>query len=343
MKRQQTNSKLQTVGPNTGDEELRQWLAHHIEQHSHLNTSVLSKSDYTGVSRPALDGYLEGTYFLPKTSGGAGVDPRRSDVEKKIRAYREKIEGVVTESGALSFIETVAYQRLCGAWDMAVQHNAIIVAYSGPGDGKSHNIPQLKVQRMTTMPISILCSRNITTGYFAQRLAEEASLSIHHSIPRLEDMVADKLRKNPRGVIVDQANYLNEKSLGTVCHVWERARVPIMLVGTNDLYDLFQKSDLTQDVRAQLTSRVMWHVPLAKLTVKECKTFLHRAMGAKHATDEVVAAVMTVTGGCFRSVRFMIPQIEELKRIPTNEQKLRDGKLKMTDIVMAAGTRLMAA
>ena len=290
--------KLTTVGAKLGDEDLRLWLEKYIAEHPHLTTTVLGRSDHTGVSRTALDQILDGTYFQAKELGGAGVNPKTSGVEQKIRSYREKVEGVVSGGTSIGFMETVAYRRLCMAWDTAVKEKVIVVAYSDPGAGKTHPLGQLLVRRMTTMPISILCSRNVTTGYFVQRLAEEAGLSIHYSIPRLEDMVADKLKKNPRGIVVDQANYLNERGLGTVCHIWERARVPIMLVGTKDLYNLFTTSNMTQDVRAQLTSRVAVHYELSKLTKQEAKTLLQRALG-KDATDENVAKILEVTGGVF--------------------------------------------
>lgn len=334
--------KLQTVGAQLGDEELRLWLEKYIEEHQHLTTSVLSRSDHIGVSRTALDQILEGTYFQAKDLGGSGVKPETSSVERKIRNYREKVEGVVNGGTSVGFMETVAYRRLCMAWDTAVNEKVIVVAYSDPGAGKTHPLAQLLVRRMTTMPISILCSRNVTTGYFVQRLAEEAGLSIHYSIPRLEDMVADKLKKNPRGIVVDQANYLNERGLGTVCHIWERARVPIMLVGTEELHKLFTTSNMTQDVRAQLTSRVAMHYPLSKLTMKEAKTLLQRALG-KDATDANVAKIMEVTGGLFRSVNFIIPHIKRLQAVKDNEEKLRKGSITMENIIVAAGSRLMAA
>lgn len=341
MKRSQTpNSKLQTVGPRLGDEELRQWLENYIKEHPHLTTWVLGQQDHTGVSRTALDDYLAGTYFLAKESGGKGVSPNRSDIEKRIRAYREKVDGVIAGGAAVGFLESIAYRRLCTLWDLLVERKVIGIAHSGPGDGKTFPLQQLLAHRNTSRPISILCSRNVTTGYFVQRLAEEASLSVHYSIPRLEDMIADKLKKNPRGIVVDQANYLNERGLGTICHIWERARVPIMLVGTEELFKLFMTSNMTQDVRAQLTSRVALNCPLSRLTIKEAKTFLQRTLG-KLATDENVAKIMEVTGGGFRSLTFIVPEIDRLKRV--NEEKLHAGKITMDDIIVAAGSRLMAA
>lgn len=338
-----STAKLQTVGPKLGDEELRGWLERFMREHENLTSNVLSRHDHIGSSRTALDQYLDGTYFLPKTSGGAGVQPGNSNLENKIRAYREKVEGTIGTGGnAIGFLETIAFQRMCMAWETAVTERVIVVAYSDPGAGKSFNIAQLKVRRMTTMPVSILCSRNVTTGYFVQRLAEELDLSIHYSIPRLEDMIAHKLRKNPRGIIVDQANYLSERSLGTICHIWEVATVPIMLVGTQDLYDLFTTSNMTQDVRAQLTSRVAMHFPLSRLTTAEAKGFLTKALG-KDASDENIATIMRVTGGVFRSVNFIVPQIQRLRSTKNNQEKLSAGKITMENIIVSAASRLMAA
>lgn len=336
------SQKLKTVGPALGDEELRQWLQQYMEKNPHLTTWVLSQQEHTGISRTALDDILEGIYFLPIESGGKGVSPKRSDIEKRIRAYREKVEGVTSDNGSIGFMNTVAYQRLCAAWDLAVNEKVITVAYSNPGDGKTFPLQKLLIQRMTSRPISILCSRNITVRYFAQLLAKAVDISKHHIIPELEDMVAEKLTKSPRGIVVDQANYLTERSLGTVCHIWERARVPIMLVGTQDLYDLFTTSDMTQDVRAQLTSRVAMHCPLSKLTLTEAKTLLKRVMG-QDATDANVAKILEVTGGSFRSMKFIIPQIQRLKAMPKNAEELKGGKKTMEDIIVAAGSRLMAA
>jgi hypothetical protein len=78
-------------------------------------------------------------------------------------------------------------------------------------------------------------------------------------LAKLEDLVAEKLKRYPRPLFIGQANYLPERSLGTVCHVWEIARAPIVLVGTKELYNLFMNSRMTEDVRAQISSRVAMH------------------------------------------------------------------------------------
>jgi DNA transposition AAA+ family ATPase len=330
------SKRLQVVGGTEGgDEELRLWLDRYIQDHSHLTTAVLSRQDHIGVSRTALDQYLEGTYFLPQTSGGAGVKPEKSKIEIRIRAYRERVEGTVRHGWANTFVETRSWLQLQQACATAISENVIVVVYGAPGVGKSRCLTEFATRKLTTAPISVLCSANVTTRHFVQKIARALGLDDKQTIARLEDAIAEKLKKNPRPLIVDQANYLNEKSLGSVCYLWELARIPIILVGTLDLYNLFNTSRLTQDVRAQLSSRVAMHYPLAELSLTEVKSICKRALGPD-ATDENISKVFNVTSGIHRYVDMIVPRIKK-----RNADKLKSGEVSMTDIIETAGRRLM--
>lgn len=329
--------KLKVVGAKPlYDEELRLWLENHIEEHPHLNTNVLSRTDKTGVSRAGLDSYLAGTYFLPKEQGGAGVSS--SKIEDKIRAYREKVEGTVRHGYANTFVETRSWQQFLHACHTAINENAIVVVYASPGIGKSRCLKQYSVQKMTTMPIEILCSANITTRYFVQKIAGELGLDDRVPTAKLEDMICAKLAKNPRPLFVDQANYLKETALGSICYIWEKARIPIVLIGTKDLFDLFTTTRLTQDVRMQLSSRVAMHYPLKELSLAEVKAIVKRVLGDK-ATDSVIAKIYTLTQGNHRHIDMIIPRIADLEK--RNEDSLNSGEINFEDIVETAGHRLM--
>jgi DNA transposition AAA+ family ATPase len=105
-----------------------------------------------------------------------------------------------------------------------------------PGVGKTRSLIEFAARKMSTAPLSILCSPNITTQYFVQRLAQEKKLHDRGTTSKLEDRVIEKLRRNPSPVFVDQANYLKEKGFVGVCCIWEMARTPVILVGTNALH-----------------------------------------------------------------------------------------------------------
>jgi DNA transposition AAA+ family ATPase len=331
------NKKLQTVGKKGPDEDLRQWLENYIKRHPHLTPAVLERSDHIGGSRTMIDDYLAGKYFLPKESGGKGV--QNSKVERLVRAYQEKVEGTVRHGYAGTFTETISWKRLVSAWDVAVEQNLIVACYGKPGVGKTRCLTELMVRRNTTMPVAVECSPNITVRYFAVLLAKAVGVAENRCIPELEDLVAEKLKKNPRPIIVDQANYLSPKSLGTICYIWNKARVPILLAGTQELFNLFHTASLKEDERGQLTSRVARHYPLPELSHAEMKAILKRGLGDA-ASDEVIAKVVTATGSSYRTLDFIIPLILELTK--KNKEELKSGKLTMADITATAASRLIA-
>jgi len=334
------SGKLRVVGKAApvGDEELRLWLAAHIEEHPHLGTPVLARQ--IGKSRAALDQYLAGKYFLPIENGGQGVDPKRSNIEGLIQAYREKIEGTERHGYSNTFITTRTWYQIQKACSTAVKESVIVVVYGRPGVGKSRCLMQFSVKNMETAPISILCSRNITPRYFVQKIAQAMGLDDRPVTAKLEDRVAEKLRRGPRALFVDQANYLHEKALGTCCYLWEVARIPIVLFGTKDLFDLFMSSRLTEDVRVQLSSRVAMHYPLEGLTIEEVRSIVKRVLG-KEATEEVMAAVWKATAGEHRRVDMVLPRVLEIAE--RKRAELRAGTMSMTQVVQLAASRMMTA
>ncbi len=212
------------------------------------------------------------------------------------------------------------------------------MVYGRPGIGKSRCLTEYALQKMRTAPITVLCSRNITPRFFIQKLAKELRIERQWTIPDLEEAVAEQLTRYPRPLFIDQANFLHERALGTVCHLWELARIPIVLLGTKALFELFTKSKLTEEVRDQLSSRVALHYLLSELSLKEAKAIIQQAMG-EEATDEAIAQIYSLTGGVHRHVDMIIPRIFHLMEL--NRKALSDGKVKMSQLIALAGARLM--
>jgi DNA transposition AAA+ family ATPase len=281
---------------------------------------------------------LAGSYFLPVEHGGKGNDPAESNLESAVRAYRERIEGSSRHGYNKPFVETYTWSQLQHACTAAIRENTVVLVYGKPGVGKSRCLREYSLSCMRTAPIIVLCSRNIINSYFLQKIARQLGVKEKERIPVLEDAIAEKLKQYPRPVFVDQANYLNERALGSICYIWEVARIPIIMSGTKALYDLFTNSPLTQDIRAQLSSRVARHYLLAELTLAEAKAIIQRALGPD-ATDETIAQIFNITGGIHRHVDMILPLIIELKG--QNEEKLKKGKIRLSDIIAIAGSRLM--
>lgn len=332
-------------GRDVGDEELRQWLESYIAGHPHLTTTVLAHPDQIGGSRTQLDSYLNGTYFLPKAQGGMGVNPANSKLEGNIRAYRERVEGTVRHGYHNSFLQTRSWQQFQHACNTAIRENVIVIVYAKPGVGKSRCLMEYSTARLKTMPITVLCSANITTRYFVQKIAQQAGVRDNIPTAKLEDLICEKLKKNPRPLFVDQANYLNEKALGTICYLWERVRLPIVLIGTHDLKELFTKSNLTEDVRVQLSSRIAMHYPLKELSVEEVKTIVTAVLGSR-ATPYVIAHIMKATNNNHRHLDMILPRVSAaIDKHADGTGKLispADGKeVSVEELIDDAASRLM--
>jgi hypothetical protein len=108
-------------------------------------------------------------------------------------------------------------------------------------------------------------------------------------------------------------------------------------VGTTDLYNAFIQSSATEDVRAQISSRVTMYYPLSELQKEEAKALLQREL-SEDATDQVIAQIYNATAGIFRHIEMIIPRIQELKAL--NREGLANGELTMSNIVKIAGSRL---
>jgi len=337
------DGQLKTVGKlkSVGDEELRQWLETFLAEHPHLTLAELSRSEHIGMSHPALHAYLKGTYFLEKEVGGSGVNPENTKIEDKVRAYRDKVEGTVRHGFKNSFIKTRSWQQFQHACMTAINENVIVIVYAKPGVGKSRCMAEFSTEQMRTRPIEILCSANITTRYFVQKIAKQCSISDTKPTAQLEDLIADKLKKNPRPLFVDQANYLNEKGLGTICYLWERARIPIVLFGTHDLKDLFARSSLTEDVRVQLSSRIAMHYPLKELSREEVASIVTRVLGDR-ATPKVLAHIYNATHGNHRHLDMVLPRLSQM--VDKNLERLddpEDDKVTMESLIDNVASRLM--
>lgn len=334
-----SNNKLKVVGDKPlWDEELRTWLETYIKEHPHHSIEVLARSQYIGVPRVIIEEYLEGTYFLPKESGGKGNRKEKSKIEDAIWRFRISIEGTARHNYIKNFWETRTWVQIQTACNTAIQQNAIVVIYGKPGIGKTRCLLEYTRRNTVTAPILVLCSPNTTPLYFVQKLARKIGLSENAIAARLEDNVAERLLRTPRQLIVDQANYLTEKSLGTICYLWEVARIPIILAGTKSLYELFITSRLTEDVRSQLSSRVAMHYPLTGLSLSEAKAIIERELN-EYTTDNAVAQIYNITGGLPRCIEMLLLNLEEL--IKRNSEEIRSGKITLGELIAKAASRLM--
>jgi len=299
---------------------------------------VLSRVAYIGISRKALDAYLSGTYFLPQESGGMGASPGDSRVESAVAAFRDRIERGRRATLAGRFLETRTWKQMERACSTAILENRIVLVYGRAGIGKSRCLTEYALRQMVVPPLVILCSMSVSTNYFMVKLAAELGHSRREATGKLEDVVAEKLRRTPRALFVDQANFLTEESLGSICYLWEKAQIPIVLVGTPSLHDRFMSSRLTEDVREQISSRVALHYMLSELSPAEARALIEKIL-AEEATEQNIGLVYKLTGGRFRDLEFFQPRYAELREL--NKEQLKRGEVQPGEIIKMAAARLI--
>jgi DNA transposition AAA+ family ATPase len=293
----QSTSKLQAVAEKAAwDENLRLWLEQHLKETGLTTTELARKS---GGSRALYDWYLKCTYFgVPDPKNDNKIrTTENSKLEPMLRAYRARIEGPNSEKSS-AFIKTVAYHQIRNAIQTAIEDNSISVAYGNYGWGKTRCRREY-VKKLKTAPVEIFCSPNITTRYFVQKVgrALDSKFPISHAIPRLEDDIVAFLKSHPRALIVDQANYLRPKALGSICYIWEESGAPVVLIGTQTLYDNFFSLEMTDDERGQLASRVAGKYPITGLDLATVKGICERILGKDNATPQLVKTIWEKVGG----------------------------------------------
>jgi hypothetical protein len=126
-----------------------------------------------------------------------------------------------------------------------------------------------------------MCSPSTTPFSSVKRLAHLVGAAVRQQTHLTEEEIVAKLNRVPKPLFIDQANYLDEKSLGTLCFIRERQRLPMVLAGTKRLYDTFSQSRLTEEVRGRLSSRIALHYLLPGLTQAETWAILQRALGPR--------------------------------------------------------------
>jgi DNA transposition AAA+ family ATPase len=339
-----SKAKLQVVGEKAAwDENLRLWLEGWMKENPHLSPAEIART--IGVSRTMVTDYLKCTYFgVPDPKSNKVRRTENSKMEPALRAYRARIEGPNGRNNS-TFIKTVAWHQIRTAIQTAIEENSLTLAYGGFGQGKTRCKNEFIHKKLKTPVVMIMCSPNITTRYFLQKISRELKLPESYTTPQLEDNVVAYLKSHPRAIIVDQANYLPTKALGSISYVWEESGAPVCLIGTQTLHDNFFSRKMTDDERGQLASRVALKYPLSGLDLGTVKAVCERILGKNVATAQLVKTIWEKVGGKlneegdamtanFRSLEFRLRRLVKLMKL--NPGMAIDEVMKLADSMLLA-------
>jgi DNA transposition AAA+ family ATPase len=343
-----STAKLQVVPEQQPmwDENLRLWLVEYLRE-TGMSTTVFAQ--HCGASRTMWDDYIKCVYIgFPDPKNGNKIrTTENSKCEPMLRAYRRRVEG--PNAGSRSeFVKTTAWNQIRTAIQTAIEENSITLAYGGFGKGKTRCTNEFIFKKLKTPAVHIVCSPNATTRHFLKKIAKQLGFKLGtYTIPDLEEEIIEYLKSHPRVLVIDQANYLPLKALGSIAYIWEMSGAPVTLVGTQTLYENFHDPRLTSDERGQLASRVAMQYPLSGLDLGAVKGICQRVLGKDVATDALVKMIWEKVGGIFdkesndlhaanfRALEFRLRRLR--KMMATNPGVAVDKVMEMVDaVVMAA-------
>ena len=321
------------------DEELRSWLEIYLLENPQYDTNILSRSYHIGLPRQVLDLYLSGEYFLPVSRGGKGFASENSRVEEEIRAFRQRVGGSESQRENSDFYETETWRQIKNACRIAIDEKTIVFLSGNPGIGKTLCLREFAQREMRVPPISILCSRNITSFNFVEQIAAYLHVTDRRTIPDFENEIALKLQRSPRALFVDQADFLGSRSFGSIIHFWEKASIPVIICGTLGLIKIFNDPKISSDLREQLASRVGYYLELSGLELAEAKTIIKRSL-EEETNSTVIARIYELTRYSYRRLNVLLARINNLKQ--KNEAELASGEIEIRDLVDVAASKLIA-
>ncbi len=190
-------------------------------KHGISDAAVAKQIDLSGS---AISQFLAGTY--------AG------DNEKIARSLNDWMELDARKRKSrlgVHYIPTRVAEEMRGLIDITVRSEAIGIIVSEPGTGKSL---VLKVQAEKYHGIEIYGCEDFTPRTFMMMICKQLGLA-HARVTTFDalESVIDKLSGTHRPIMVDEAHRLSDAVLSRLRTIHDRAGVPIVLAGTDEIIE----------------------------------------------------------------------------------------------------------
>ncbi|MGL4388531.1 MAG: AAA family ATPase [Brevinema sp.] len=183
-------------------------------------------SHRSGLSPTVVNQVLKGTYK-------GNVNICLSKIEEAIQHSkdREAVTFKAPESIGTSRTKKV-FRALSEA--QAVSIPRILVLYGDSGIGKTHTITEYVEDNSTATVIEI--RPDFTIKAVLQTIAQEIGVSHLGSNFDVTNRIISKLKGSNRMLIFDEAEYLSARSLDIIRRIYDKAQIPIVLVGMPNLF-----------------------------------------------------------------------------------------------------------
>jgi DNA transposition AAA+ family ATPase len=284
----------------------RAWAEAYMDQ-AGLTKNAMAR--LIGYDRSSYSRWLEGKY-----------DGDPAPIAAAIRTLRDRLEGQGGVLALVGFRETRTVAVMWAAAKLA-REGGLVITIGESGAGKSEAMKEWRRRAMRsgeTVPVYLECTVFTSAAALVAALAEELGLEKRGNPDSLLRACAQKLRRSPRPLLIDEAHRLPEKALDALYQLRDMSGVGILLAATTLFagvpYGALAHSELMQDIlthRPQLEQLVgrssIWHVP--GLGTDEADGIARDVLG--QISDDAVDRLVELTAD---SIRRLVRLIDEIRK-----------------------------
>lgn len=176
------------------------------------------------------------------------------------------------------------------------------ILYGPSGYGKS---VAMAFTAQRTNAAYIEAKRIWTQLSLLEAIAEELGITmLKRSAPRIFQQVVDQLNIEPRGLIIDEMDYLvGKQHVEIIRDIHDSTRVPILLVGEEALPSKLQAWE-------RFHNRILVFTPAQKATVEDARKLRDHYSPRIQIADDLVARIVQVCGGVTRRIVVNLKAVE---------------------------------
>ena len=277
--------------------EVHNELSKKIEVLKSRGMSQNAISNKMGISSAALSSYLSGAYPNPET------------IEFKIRTFLERNERE-QEKLEVNYVSIKATPYIVQAINACQRDKDFAVIVGHTGTSKTWTIKK-KYLPENPSAIYIKCNKS-AVGQLLRMIAVSLKIDIKGNSSSLYEKIINNVRNKDYVLIVDEADYLNEKCLQMLRNISDDGNIGVALVGLPRLVETISKQDedyqqLLRRVGTYLDLRTIGKYDLsdAEKIVKDC---------FPDAKKELIEKFYFTSKGCIGTLTKLIEKSFEIAK-----------------------------
>ena len=292
-------------------------------------------ADGIGKSRPLLSSYINGSYKSPRDVN-QHIEVALRDYFKRIGEWESDIPSTnavqrdwVKSVRDIGIIQTEDMNRIRGTLNMCRDHCEMAIIISRPGLGKTFTVEQFSKEYDDVILID--CDEKSSDKTILVEIAEELDINTKGSAGTLMNRVAKYLKKNPKLIILDEADLIKKRdTLEFIRRLYDKAKnIGVALVGNMSLAERLLTLAVDNKDYARISDRIGYFVELSGLSNDEAHCFLENV----NATDAARKLLLDIASK--RGIRQLVKALGRLLDVTKGKQINRELVEELGQIVLS--------